>query len=380
MHLVAIELERGGERAQDLGRQGRGVGGLRELGLHQRELVAAEPGQGVAGPDRARDPAGHRAQQLVADRMAERVVDLLEAVEVEEEDRGQATFAAGMGQGLAEPVEQQGAVRQPGQRVVQGQPPDARLGRLALGQVLEHRDLGDDLARRGAHRRGVDGGDAARPVAAFERDLPARSHLAARHRTGERPVEREAAVAPIGGRRRPRRLALTQNLAQMAVVEQDPARGRRDDEHACRQMLQHHLEEGRLAFDLLEQALPLGLGPAAVGEVVHEQAPALVQELERAGLLVQQLLGQAAVQATCRSGGGRSAPGASIGPATGPAADQRRRASRASRRLWPQVSRARPPGPSRSPSPRPASNGTHSASARASRMLLATGCMTNNHS
>ena len=203
MHLVAIELERGGERAQDLGRQGRGVGGLRELGLHQRELVAAEPGQGVAGPDRARDPAGHRAQQLVADRMAERVVDLLEAVEVEEEDRGQATFAAGMGQGLAKPVEQQGAVRQPGQRVVQGQPPDARLGRLALGQVLEHRDLGDDLARRGAHRRGVDGGDAARPVAAFERDFPARSHLAARHRTGERPVEREAAVAPIGGRAAP---------------------------------------------------------------------------------------------------------------------------------------------------------------------------------
>ena len=113
------------------------------------------------------------------------------------------TFAAGTGQGLAEPVEQQGAVRQPGERVVQGQPPDARLGRLALGQVLEHRDLGDDLARRGAHRRGVDGGDAACPVAAFERDFPARSHLAARHRTGERPVEREAAVAPIGGRRAP---------------------------------------------------------------------------------------------------------------------------------------------------------------------------------
>jgi hypothetical protein len=64
-------------------------------------------------------------------------------------------------------------------------------------------------------------------------------------------------------------------------------------------MLQHHLEEGRLAFDLLEQALPLGLGPAAVGEVVHEQAPAFVQELERPGVLVQQLLGQAAVQATC---------------------------------------------------------------------------------
>ena len=74
-------------------------------------------------------------------------------------------------------------------------------------------------------------------------------------------------------------------------------------------MLQHHLEEGRLPFDLLEQALPLGLGPAAVGEVVHEQAPALVHELERPCLLVQQLLGQAAVQATRRSGGGRSPPG-----------------------------------------------------------------------
>ena len=227
--------------------------------------------------------------------MAQRVVDLLEAVEIEQEHRDHATFAAGAGQGLAQPVEQQGAVGQAGQRVVQGQAPDPLLGRLALGQVLEHRDLGDDLARRGAHRRRVDGGDAARPVAALEPDLPARSHLAAGHRTRERPVEREAAVTPVGSRTAPPSARPGLEPRQMAIVEQDAARGHRDDEHACRQMLQHHLEKGGLPFDLLEQALPLGLGPPALDEFVQDQPPALAHQLERPCQLVQQLLGQAAV-------------------------------------------------------------------------------------
>ena len=50
------------------------------------ELVAAEPADGVAGADRAAQPGGDLPQQLVAGRVAERVVDLLEAVEVAEED------------------------------------------------------------------------------------------------------------------------------------------------------------------------------------------------------------------------------------------------------------------------------------------------------
>ena len=51
------------------------------------ELVAAEPGDGVARPDRLPQALGHLHEQEITRRMAEEVVDLLEAVEVEEEDR-----------------------------------------------------------------------------------------------------------------------------------------------------------------------------------------------------------------------------------------------------------------------------------------------------
>ena len=52
-----------------------------------RELVAAEPGDRVAGPDRPAEPFRDPDHQFVADRMPEGVVDRLEVVEVDEHDR-----------------------------------------------------------------------------------------------------------------------------------------------------------------------------------------------------------------------------------------------------------------------------------------------------
>ena len=49
------------------------------------ELVAAEPRERVAAPERAAQPLGDVAQQPVAVVVAERVVDLLEAVEVDQQ-------------------------------------------------------------------------------------------------------------------------------------------------------------------------------------------------------------------------------------------------------------------------------------------------------
>ena len=94
------------------------------LRLHEHELVATQPGQGVGGADRGADPLGDGAQQPVAGGMAQRVVDVLEAVEVEQQHRDHAALAAGAGQLLAEPVVQQGAVGQAGEQIVQGQTPD----------------------------------------------------------------------------------------------------------------------------------------------------------------------------------------------------------------------------------------------------------------
>ena len=57
------------------------------VGEHDGELVAAEPGDGVAVAQLVLQPLGEGAQQPVARLVAEGVVDLLEVVEVEEQER-----------------------------------------------------------------------------------------------------------------------------------------------------------------------------------------------------------------------------------------------------------------------------------------------------
>src|SRR4051812_31068160 len=82
--------------------------------------------------------------------MSERVVDELEAVDVEEEDRGGPGAAAGpAAQREREPVAEQRAVRQPRQRVVQRAVSERELGLAPRGDVA--RD-GDEGAVDGAQR------------------------------------------------------------------------------------------------------------------------------------------------------------------------------------------------------------------------------------
>ena len=52
-------------------------------GLDDGEFVAAEPGDEIGLADAAAQPAGDAFQQFVADRVAERVVDALEFVDVD---------------------------------------------------------------------------------------------------------------------------------------------------------------------------------------------------------------------------------------------------------------------------------------------------------
>ena len=64
--------------------RGREIGRARQ---QHRELVAAQPRHGVDLAQRPLQPRTDLGQQQVADVMAERVVDVLEAVEVEQQHR-----------------------------------------------------------------------------------------------------------------------------------------------------------------------------------------------------------------------------------------------------------------------------------------------------
>ena len=86
------------------------------------ELVAAEPRHGVAGPDLLAQPLGHLAEQQVAELVAEGVVDHLEAVEVENQQRDPGAGGRAAVEGVGDQPQEQAAVGQPGQVVVVGLP------------------------------------------------------------------------------------------------------------------------------------------------------------------------------------------------------------------------------------------------------------------
>ena len=128
-----------------------------------RELVAAEAGDGVGGPDRPLEAPSDDPQQLVAGVVAEAVVDHLEAVEVEQHQRHPLTLVSDAAERPLQPVHELGPVGQPGELVVAGRVLEALGDRLALRDVL---DLADDELRavglrdvgerqRGPHRAAV---------------------------------------------------------------------------------------------------------------------------------------------------------------------------------------------------------------------------------
>ena len=130
----AVDLELAGQRLGKLLGQCHAGGGLLAVD-DQSELVAGQPGHDAAAR-RGLDAARHLDQQLVADRMAEHVVDFLQAVEV---DRQHREFLVGAVAGLdhlRQRLQERGAVRQIGQAVVIGHVGHARFGLAAIGDVL----------------------------------------------------------------------------------------------------------------------------------------------------------------------------------------------------------------------------------------------------
>ena len=112
-----------------------GFGGV-AVRQHDHEFVAAEPSQHVARLDLRAQALGKLHQQFVAGRMPERIVDVLEIVDIEERQRH--VFAGGAGLGcFRDQVAQARAVGQARQHVVIGQPRDLGAGFLALDRQRE---------------------------------------------------------------------------------------------------------------------------------------------------------------------------------------------------------------------------------------------------
>ena len=156
------------------------------VGADDHELVAAQPRGQVAAPDRRSQALGDRAQQLVARPVAERVVDHLEAVQVQQQQRQAALAAAGGRDRLLDVRRQVGAVRQAGQRVLERLDAQLVLDPRAVQRRAEHVGRGlQEAVVLGRERR-------ARRVATGDERRRAR---AARSACARRRVERPRASA-----------------------------------------------------------------------------------------------------------------------------------------------------------------------------------------
>ena len=82
------------------------------------EFVAPQTGDRIAGAQHASQALGDAAQQLVADGVAERVVDHLEAIKIEEQQQTALVVALRLFHGVLDAVVKQQAVRQAGQRIM----------------------------------------------------------------------------------------------------------------------------------------------------------------------------------------------------------------------------------------------------------------------
>ncbi len=134
--FLPLNRHRLDERGEDLARDGRDLFRLGHF-LHQHhELVPAQARHHVARAHGLREASAHFLQQLVAGLVAERVVDVLEAVEIYEKHCEIAVVAAGVLDREIEHIAEHRPVRQRSQGVVIGEEMDALLVQLALGDVL----------------------------------------------------------------------------------------------------------------------------------------------------------------------------------------------------------------------------------------------------
>ena len=153
----AGDVEVLGDGAPDGGRDGDAGGRRLDRAQEDRELVAAEARDGVVLAQQAREALADLAQHLVAVVVAEGVVDLLEAIEVEQHHRDAGPGAPGARDRVLGARAEEDAVGQTGQRVVQGE----ALGdeRLAAGALDGDHGQGQ---QRQQHRRRVEREDGER--------------------------------------------------------------------------------------------------------------------------------------------------------------------------------------------------------------------------
>ena len=151
--FALVERDGRPDRLADGLREGNDAVGIPLRHENQTELVSGKPRQRVLRLEQAAQPARQRQQDRVPDRHPDRIIDLFEAVEVHDH-HGRADRRIGLAerqQGF-EPVDEQMAVRQPREIVVNRIMQQALFGDLGVGDVGQRSDEPHHFAIRAYHR------------------------------------------------------------------------------------------------------------------------------------------------------------------------------------------------------------------------------------
>ena len=154
---------------------------------HHHELVAPEPADQAVRSADVVEPAGHGAQQLVSCAVAQRVVDHLEAVEVEEQQDDVGPLL----DEVLQPLQEGGPVGQAGERVGQGEPGQPPLGLDPHGDVAAG-GLHLDAVRPGDRATG--GLDPQDPAVVVQGPVPERLRLAGLQQPADEPLRGRTVV------------------------------------------------------------------------------------------------------------------------------------------------------------------------------------------
>ena len=115
--LDATHDERGGEAVEQAFGEIAGLGLAHDVFHQQSELVTTHASRGVCRPDLAANALRHEDQQLVAPGVAEGVVDPLEPVEVDVDDRQGRRPPHRSRQSVGDPVVEEAPIGEAGERV-----------------------------------------------------------------------------------------------------------------------------------------------------------------------------------------------------------------------------------------------------------------------
>ena len=139
----SVDPERPPQRVPEPSHERRGLLVVSGLDREDDELVAADPSNRVAGADDRLEPARQRLEHGVAGAVPAHVVDVLEAVEIDDDEREGLVRSARSPERLLDAVVEEHAVRQPGERIAK------RLGLRSAKSPVERdparcRAQGDD--------------------------------------------------------------------------------------------------------------------------------------------------------------------------------------------------------------------------------------------